>query len=58
MVGGASQMETFDPKPDAPAEIQGEMKAIRTCVPGVTIGDHLPHIAGPVDQREQTLLLG
>src|SRR5213083_2001713 len=35
--GSPPQHETFDPKPDAPAEIQGEMKAIRTNVPGTLI---------------------
>src|SRR6266566_4641851 len=37
--GSPPQHETFDPKPDAPAEIQGEMRAIRTAVPGQLIGD-------------------
>src|SRR5689334_2569919 len=44
--GSPPQHETFDPKPQAPAEIQGEMKAIPTNVPGIHIGDHLPKIAG------------
>jgi hypothetical protein len=35
--GSPPQHETFDPKPDAPAEIQGEMKAIPTNVPGIHI---------------------
>src|SRR4029077_20172983 len=42
--------ETFDPKPEAPVEIQGEMKAIPTVVPGVSICDHLPHMAGVMDK--------
>src|SRR5262245_853141 len=33
--GSPPQHETFDPKPDAPADIQGEMKAIATNVPGI-----------------------
>ena len=33
--GGASQFETYDPKPSAPAEIRGEFSAISTNVPGV-----------------------
>ena len=37
--GSPPQHETFDPKPDAPVEIQGEMRAISTSVPGVWIGD-------------------
>ena len=48
--GSPPQHETFDPKPEAPAEIQGEMGAIPTCLPGVSIGDHLPKIAQIVDR--------
>src|SRR5713101_1824241 len=48
--GSPPQHETFDPKPEAPAEIQGEMKAIATRVPGLAIGDHLPHIAQVMDR--------
>jgi len=48
--GSPPQHETFDPKPDAPAEIQGEMKAIPTRVPGIHIGDHLPKIASIMDR--------
>lgn len=48
--GSPPQHETFDPKPDAPAEVQGEMKAIATRVPGLRIGDHLPHISGVMDR--------
>ncbi len=48
--GSPSQHETFDPKPEAPADIQGEMKAIRTSVPGLTICDHLPRIARLMDR--------
>ena len=32
--GGASHHETYDPKPDAPAEYRGAFQAIRTSVPG------------------------
>jgi hypothetical protein len=48
--GSPPQHETFDPKPDAPAEIQGEMKAIPTPVPGLQIGDHLPSTARVMDR--------
>jgi hypothetical protein len=48
--GSPPQHETFDPKPDAPAEIQGEMKAIPTSVPGLRIGDHLPGTARVMDR--------
>jgi hypothetical protein len=48
--GSPPQHETFDPKPDAPREIQGEMKAISTRVPGLAICDHLPRIAKVMDR--------
>jgi len=48
--GSPPQHETFDPKPDAPVEIQGEMKAIPTNVSGIHIGDHLPMIAQIMDR--------
>src|SRR5262245_34977438 len=33
--GGPPQHETFDPKPDAPAEVRGEFRPIATNVPGI-----------------------
>lgn len=48
--GSPPQHETFDPKPRAPAEVQGELGAIPTSVPGVQIGDHLPKIARIMDR--------
>src|SRR6516162_5421567 len=48
--GSPPQHETFDPKPQAPAEIQGEMKAIPTVVPGLSICDHLPRMAAVMDK--------
>ena len=48
--GSPPQHETFDPKPEAPVEIQGEMKSIPTKVPGIDIGDHLPKIAQIMDR--------
>src|SRR5262249_46888379 len=44
------QHETFDPKPDAPAEVQGEMKAIATRVPGLRICEGLPSLAPLMDR--------
>lgn len=44
--GSPPQQETFDPKPEAPAEIQGEMKGIETNVPGIRICEHLPGSRG------------
>jgi hypothetical protein len=43
--GGPSQLETFDLKPGAPAEIRGEFRPIATSVPGVQISEHLPMTA-------------
>src|SRR6059058_1835349 len=37
--GGPSHYETFDPKPDAPAEIRGKFDTIATCVPGVRFSE-------------------
>ncbi len=43
--GGPSHLDTFDPKPDAPAEIRGEFRPISTSVPGVQVCEHLPRLA-------------
>ena len=48
--GGASHLETFDPKPHAPIEIRGEMASIPTCHPGVRFGETLPRLARLVDR--------
>ena len=40
--GGASHLETYDPKPDAPSEFRGEFGAISTNVPGMQISELLP----------------
>ena len=45
MTGGASQLETFDPKPNAPAAIRGPFKSIETSVPGLRLGESLPNLA-------------
>ena len=50
LFGSPPQHETFDPKPQAAAEIQGEMKAIDTVVPGLQICEGLPQIAGIADR--------
>src|SRR5262245_48614319 len=47
--GSPPQHETFDPKPAAPAEIQGEMKSIASNVLGLRICERLPRIAGVMD---------
>lgn len=43
--GGPSHIDTFDPKPAAPREIRGEFQTISTSVPGLSICEHLPHMA-------------
>ncbi len=48
--GSPPQHETFDPKPDAPAEIQGELKSIPSAVPGVRVCELLPRIADIMDR--------
>lgn len=48
--GGQSQLETWDPKPDAPVEIRGEFGSIPTSVPGTFIGEHLPRLARLADR--------
>lgn len=48
--GSPPQHETFDPKPQAPAEIRGEMGACETVLPGVQICDHLPRTAQVLDR--------
>jgi hypothetical protein len=43
--GGLAQHESFDPKPDAPAEIRGEFGSVATQTPGIRICEHLPMLA-------------
>lgn len=43
--GGPSQLDTLDPKPEAPAEIRGEFASIGTTIPGIAICEHLPQLA-------------
>ncbi|MEM6468148.1 MAG: DUF1501 domain-containing protein [Planctomycetota bacterium] len=43
--GGPSHLETFDPKPDAPAEVRGPLATVRTTVPGIHFGECLPRTA-------------
>jgi hypothetical protein len=48
--GGLAHQDTFDLKPNAPAEIRGEFKPIDTNVPGIQIGEHLPRLARDMDK--------
>jgi Protein of unknown function (DUF1501) len=43
--GGPSQLDTWDPKPDAPAEIRGDFATIATRTPGLRISEHFPLLA-------------
>jgi hypothetical protein len=43
--GGPSQLDVWDMKPDAPAEVRGEFKPIATSVPGIRITEHLPLVS-------------
>src|SRR4029079_14671458 len=45
LCGGPSQLDMWDLKPDAPAEIRGEFHPIDTNVPGVQFSEHLPRLA-------------
>jgi hypothetical protein len=45
LFGGPSQLDTFDLKPEAPAEIRGDFKPIATTVSGLTVCEHLPLMA-------------
>jgi hypothetical protein len=43
--GGLSQIDSFDPKPNAPEGIRGEFGAIETRTPGLFLCEHLPQLA-------------
>ena len=45
MWGGPAQQDTWDMKPEAPAEFRGEFRPIPTSVPGLTICEHFPRLA-------------
>src|SRR5262245_25644655 len=48
--GGPSQLETYDPKPDAPAEYRGPYGSIQTNVPGIRLSETLPLHAKHADK--------
>jgi hypothetical protein len=48
--GGPPQHETYDPKPDAPAEFRGPLRAMETRVPGINISELLPEHARMMDK--------
>jgi hypothetical protein len=48
--GGQSQLDTWDPKPDAPEEIRGAFHTIPTALPGLRVCEHLPRLARLADR--------
>jgi hypothetical protein len=48
--GGPSHLETYDPKPEAPAEVRGPWRAIKTNVPGIRLSEMLPLHARHADK--------
>jgi hypothetical protein len=50
MQGGPSHIDTFDPKPGAPAEVRGDFGTIPTRLPGIRVCEHLPLLARQFDK--------
>jgi uncharacterized protein (DUF1501 family) len=50
LVGGPSQLDTFDPKPEAPAEVRGPYRPISTSVPGIQLSEIFPRTARLADR--------
>jgi uncharacterized protein (DUF1501 family) len=50
LLGGPSQLETWDPKPDARSEVRGPFGSIATSCPGIRISEHLPRLAVRMDR--------
>lgn len=48
--GGQSQIDSWDPKPDAPSNVRGEFQTIPTSVPGTFVSEHLPRLARMADR--------
>ena len=48
--GGPSHIDIWDPKPDAPANVRGEFKPIKTKIPGTSISEHMPMMADHLDK--------
>src|SRR5688500_16716734 len=44
MHGGPSHIDSFDPKPDAPAEFRGNFRPIATAVPGIQVSEVFPRL--------------
>lgn len=50
LVGGPSQLETWDLKPSAPDNVRGPFRPIQTNIPGIHIGEHFPRLAQMADR--------
>src|SRR5215213_9808130 len=50
LLGGPPQHETWDPKPDAPAEIRGDIGSIPSAVTGLRVGELMPRTAQLTDK--------
>jgi hypothetical protein len=50
LTGGPSQLDTWDPKPDAPSEVRGPFRPIATRVPGVQVSELFPKMAALADK--------
>jgi uncharacterized protein (DUF1501 family) len=50
LVGGPSHLDTFDPKPDAPSDVRGPFRPIRTSVPGLHLSELFPNLAKRADK--------
>src|SRR5262245_12624568 len=48
--GGLSQLDSWDPKPNGPAEIRGPYRPIATAVPGLRVGELMPRLARLADR--------
>jgi hypothetical protein len=48
--GGLSTIDTWDMKPEAPAEFRGDFQPISTNVPGIQLCEHLPRLARQMDK--------
>ena len=50
LLGGPPHLDTFDPKPQAPAEVRGPFQPIPTNVPGIDICEHFPLLSRMADR--------
>ena len=48
--GGLSQLDSWDPKPSAPAELRGPYRPIATSTPGFQVGELMPRLARLADR--------